>query len=163
MSLVWDESVAERVHRHQQWITGLMELVGFLTDHPEIPLPPTASVLFSPEGTPSQMMATVRDVGRILDVDLQRDNEAGYLLAEREFGPIRLGALCWLDEVTPMPPAAPPPAVVDERALPEIDCRQCGGTGAAMGWSGTEACPYCLGKGRILAWQPRHAAGAQAW
>lgn len=163
MSLVWDESMAEQVHRHQAWITGLMQLVGFLTDHPEIPLPPTASVLFSPEGTPSEMMAAVRDVGRLLDVELAWDSQVGHLVAEREFGPIRLGALCWVDEVTPTPPAAPAPAVVDARALPEVDCAQCAGTGAVMGWGGTESCPHCLGKGRILAWQPRHAAGAQAW
>jgi hypothetical protein len=157
MSLVWDESMAEQVHRHQQWIAGLMGLVGFLTDHPEIPLPPTASVLFSPQGTPSQMMAAVRDVGRILDVELKWDGEVGQLLAEREFGPIRLGALCWMGDGTP------PPAPVDESALPEVDCQPCNGTGVAMGWHGTETCPYCLGKGRIVAWRPRHAMGAPAW
>jgi len=164
MSLAWDESPAETVHPHQGWISGLLQLAGFLTDHPELPMPPSTCITYDTTGTPSQQAAMVREVGRILDVEPRWDSDLGYLTVDRQFGPIFVGALMFMQESGPAAaPTAELPAVVDVGAMPEVDCQPCEGKGFTDTGPQRAACPYCLGKGRILSWQPRHAAGAPAW
>lgn len=168
-----------RENPHQKIINSMMQMVGYLTDHPEFPVGPNATAMLVvvhpdwPHVSDSDQVAFVREVARIFDVEPQWEGttrlsatlawDRAGIEAVATFGAATREAVesAAVYPVTAADSEQLPAAVEADQALPEVDCPNCRGTGfehAAPG--GT--CPYCLGKGRLAApWQPAAETGAR--
>ncbi|MGH3414898.1 MAG: hypothetical protein ACRDVE_18075 [Actinocrinis sp.] len=85
-------AVPGQAHPHQDLINGLLQLAGWLTDHPELPIGKydMANLRMVVPGhdslSDSQRIAHVREVARILDVEPEWQNGNAHFVANRRFG-----------------------------------------------------------------------------
>lgn len=173
MNLIWDESNASAI-AHGELITGLTRLVGLLLDQRQGPEFEFAQVHLMVQGSNSHQIAQVRQWAAAMDVQAEWIEEH-TVRAYGKAGPLSIQVYTHLRSepdaaatLTQLPVVDETPAaqaetwqpLVDESAIPEVACGGCLGTGEGpLG----ESCIYCLGKGRVMAWQPQHAVEAPAW
>lgn len=145
-------------HPHAPVIEGLKRLAEVLYNHPDLPLGDHAELAFFATGSNADQCAQVRQLAEALDVQPGWIGDSLFL-TRREFGAVGLALYtAFVDEPDAIAPAAPkatettlPIELAVEGALPERDCPGCNGSGSFNG----NTCRLCLGKGRILLWQPK--------
>jgi len=76
-------------------IAGFRALADFLQDHPDIPAPHCADVMFfPPDATDEQMRAEIDQIAaRIGAVPIDRTGAGGHYAASRSFGPVEYRAV----------------------------------------------------------------------
>jgi len=172
MSLAWDQDTAVALP-HGGLIAGITHLVGLQLDQSEAPAFEFSQVVLMTQGSNSDQIAQVRQWAAAMDVTAEWIEEH-TVRASGWLGPLNVLVYTHLksdpevatflcsavDEVPAAEADTELLQLVDESAMPEVTCGACLASGKGpLGGS----CIYCLGKCRILAWQPRHAAGAPAW
>jgi hypothetical protein len=84
--------------RRQAVIDGLRELADFLTEHPDVPVGNTWSLMYHARGTDEEKRAEVDRVAAILGIAGGTPNDPDHYEAVRKFGAISYEALAITDE-----------------------------------------------------------------
>ena len=164
MTLAWDQDTAVALP-HGGLIAGITHLVAVLLKQTKGRPFEFSQLQLCVQGTNSDQVAQVLEWAAAMNVPAQWTADHN-VWALGQLGPLHVQVYTNLQiEPDPLPlvdedrePTVTQP-LVDEAAMPEIACGACLGTGQAPDGS---SCIYCLGKGRILDWRPRHAIGAPA-
>ena len=80
-------------HPHYKMIIGLVELAGFLTDHPQLQVNSSLIRFFPDRGEDSENIALVRQMASILNVDATWNHDETHFEATRSFGAITYEAI----------------------------------------------------------------------
>lgn len=86
--------------RRNEFITGLGELLTYLTTHPEVPVPDkwtSTTISVHVDGTEEQQRAQINHIAQLLDAPVN-DRQNGQIITERTFGPITYGAVAITEE-----------------------------------------------------------------
>lgn len=76
-------------HPHFKLISGLMQLAGFLAGRPDVPVD-SARLYFYAQGTDSDKIAQVRQIGHLLDAEPSWT--PNHFVVTRQFGPVEYQA-----------------------------------------------------------------------